>query len=187
MRKKDLICYALILILVLLFLWQWISKGNLANQLSASVQENYQMHLLSGIGPLRSTHQHADVKVYINGQPIDFSERKYQVATSFIHFEDGVGDVIHTHATGLTVGNLFKSIGAVLNSNCLVFGGQSYCSGDGKLLKFYVNGKPDSNFAGYIIQDLDKILVSYGSENESGIQLQLSSVTNLAPKYSANK
>ena len=187
MRKKDLICYALILIFVLLFLWQWLSKGTIAIQLNSLAQENYQLHLLSGIGPLRSTHQHADIKVYINGQSIDFSQRKYQVTTSFIHFEEGIGDVIHTHATGLTMGNLFKSIGSDLNSNCLVFDGKSYCSSDGKTLRFYVNGKLNNQFASYALQDLDKILVSYGSENESGMQQQMASVTNLAPKYSANK
>ena len=142
---------------------------------------------MSGVGALRSTHHHADVKVYINGNSIDFSQSKYQVTTSFIHFEDGLGDVIHTHATGLTIGYLFKSIKGDINPNCLVFEGESYCNGDRKTLKFYVNGQPNNQFASYVINDLDKILVSYGSENDSGIKSQLASITNLAPKYSANK
>ena len=187
MSRKDLIFYSLILILFVLLMWQWLSKGSLVNQISTLSKENYQLHLLSGVGALKSTHQHADVKVYLDGQSIDFSQSKYQITTSFIHFEDGVGDVIHTHAIGLTIGNLFKSIGGDLNSNCLEFEGESYCNENGKTLKFYVNGQPNNEFASYIIHDLDKILVSYGSENDSGIKSQLSSITNLAPKYSANK
>ena len=187
MRKKDLILYSLVLIFVILFFWQWLSKGNLVNQLNGLAKEDYQLHLLSGIGPLRSVHDHADVKVYINGQPVDFSQRKYQITTSFIHFEAGVGDVIHVHATGMTAGYLFKSIGGDLNPNCLFFEGQNYCSGDGKKLKFYVNSKPNNEYGTYIIKDLDRILVSYGSESDSDIQKQIASITNLAPKYSANK
>ena len=34
---------------------------------------------------------------------------------------------------------------------------------------------------------LDKILVSYGNENDSGIKKQMNSITNLAPRFSANK
>ncbi len=187
MKKKDIIFYALVLILAVLFLWQWISKGSLVNQLNAFAKENNQLHFLSDIGPLKSTHQHADVKVYINGKSIDFSQRKYQLTTSFIHFEEGIGDVIHIHATGLTVGHLFKSLGMDFNNNCMIFEDGSYCNDGNKKLKFYVNGQPNNEFDNHVISDLDKILVSYGSESGLDLQKQLSSVTNLAAKYSANR
>ena len=185
MRKKDIVFYVLILILVILFLWQWLSKGALITQLSKVKNYNSQLQLLNGIGPLASTHIHADAKVYINGNSVDFSQRKYQLATSFIHFEEGIGDVIHVHATGMTIGHLFKSLKGDLNNNCVVLEGQSYCNENDKKLKFYVNGKPSNEFSNYIIHDLDKILVSYGNENDAEIQKQLSSITNLAPRYSA--
>ena len=185
MRKKDLFFYALILILAVLFLWQWLSKGALISQLSKVQNYNSQLQLLSGIGPLASTHIHADVKVYINSQSIDFSQRKYQLATSFIHFEEGIGDVVHIHATGMTTGQLFKSLKGAISSNCVAIENQNYCNENENKLKFYVNGQPNSEFSNYVIHDLDKILVSYGNENQEQIQNQLSSITNLAPKYSA--
>ena len=184
MTKKDLIFYVLILVLIVLFLWQWLSKGVLVNQLNKIQNYNNQLQLLSGIGQLGSAHLHADVKVYINGQSIDFSQRKYQLASSFIHFEEGVGDVIHTHATGLTIGHMFKSLGMDFNNNCLVFEKQNYCNDSDKKLKFYVNGQLNNEFDNRLIQDLDKYLISYGNENEASILQQLSSITNLAPKYS---
>ena len=187
MRKKDLASYIAILALVILFLWQWLSKGALINQISQLQKYNSQLSVLDGIGPLGSTHQHADVKVYINGKPIDFSQRKYQVTTSFIHFEDGVGDVVHMHATGLTIGHLFKSLGGGLNINCLTFEGKAYCNDGDKKLKFYANGQPSNDFDNMVIHDMDKYLISYGNENESEIQKQLGSITNLAPKYSLQK
>ena len=189
-RKSDIL-YIALTILLILFLWQWISKGSLVNQLNnqANLLQNYndQLSKLSGIGPLKSTHIHADIKLYIGAQSIDFSQKKYQLASSYIHFEDGIGDVAHIHATGLTTGHLFKSLNGDINQDCLTFEGKSHCNENNKILKFYVNGKSNDEFGYYILKDLDKVLVSYGTENDSEIQNQLSSVTNLAPEYSANK
>ena len=102
MKKKDLILYTAILVLVSLFLWQWLSKGALLGQLDMHLSElqkdNKDMTLLSGVGPLRSAHNHADVKVYINSKAVDFSQSKYQLAARFINFEEGIGDIIHIHA-----------------------------------------------------------------------------------------
>lgn len=187
MARKDLIFYGVIFILVVLFLWQWLSKGSLIRQSAEMQNDINDLHLLSSIGPLRSAHLHADVKVYINGKSIDFSQRKYQLAARFIHFEDGIGDVIHTHATGLTLGHLFKSLGGDFNNNCVVIEEQGNCNSGDKTLKFYVNGQPSTEFDNKVIKNLDKYLISYGSEDEAAIQRQLSSVTNLAPKYSLSK
>ena len=187
MSKKGLVLYLVILVLVILFLWQWISKGALANQVFQLQKESNNLHLLSGIGTLVSTHIHADVKVYINGNAMDFSQRKYQLASSFIHFEDGLGDVVHVHATGMTIGHLFKSLGGDINNNCITIDRQTYCNENGKTLKLYLNGQKNNEFSSRIIKDLDKYLITYGSEDDAAIQKQLSSVTNLAAKYSMNK
>lgn len=66
------------------------------------------------IGILGSQHIHADWKVYINGNILDFSDKSHmermgnnQPVSSFIHVDSGTpapektGDVIHMHATGV--------------------------------------------------------------------------------------
>lgn len=184
MAKKDLVFYALILILLVLFLWQWLSKGSLMQQAHELQMDNNDLHLLSDIGQLRSTHIHADVKVYVNNQAIDFSQRKYQLASRFIHFEENKGDVVHVHATGLTIGHLFKSLGIEFNNNCITVDSQKYCTDNEKILKLYVNEQKSNEFSNRVIKDLDKYLISYGNEDNAAIQKQLNSITNLAPKYS---
>src|SRR3989338_11162076 len=185
MPRKDLGFYAIILVLAALLLWQWLSKADFAAQIAELEKDSKDLHLLSGIGPLRSAHLHADVKVYINGKPIDFSQRKYQLTTDYIHFEEGIGDVIHTHATGLTVGHMLNSVGIKFNGQCLVFEGNKYCSEGNRTIKFYVNGKRRDEMYSYAINDINKILVSHGTEDEAGIQNQIGSITNLAAKYSS--
>src|SRR3989344_3079946 len=207
--KKNIFLYILIVAFLVLFLWHWLDKGSLIAQLNDMQKQkndmqnqNSQLLLLAGIGPLKSAHLHADVKVYIDGKQVDFSQRKYQLTTSFIHFEENIGDVIHTHASGLTISHMLNSLGMELNKNCLTMEEDRYCNDGNKTpenqefsgsknserifrkLKFYVNGKSSDEFGNHVIKNLDKYLVSYGDESEEEIQVQLDSVTNLAPKYS---
>lgn len=184
---KNKIFYAAVLLLLVLFLWQWLSNGALMNQAALLQKYNSQMQLLAGIGQVGSTHIHADIQVYINGNAIDFSQKKYQLATSFIHFEDGIGNVIHVHATGMTLGHLFKSLRMDLDSSCIAAEGRDYCNENSNKLKIYVNGRMNSQFDNYVIRDLDKILVSYGNESDLDIKKQMDSITSLAPRYSLMK
>ena len=185
MKKKELTFLFIILFLVLFVAWLWTEKSKLQTELNNDRIFINQFQLMSGIGPLASTHQHVDVKVYISGHSIDFSQHKYQLATNYIHFEDGHRDVIHLHATGLTTEHMLNSVKINFRNNCLMFEDQNYCDGNGKTIKFYVNGKLRNDLGTYVMNDLDKILVTYGDETPVQIQKQLDSITDLAPKYSS--
>jgi len=188
--KKSMLLYSFIFILLAVIMWQWVStetaKATIGKQAMVESAYKRQLQTLSGIGDLASVHYHADVKVYVNGKSIDFSEHKYQLTNDYIHFEEGIGDVIHTHASGLAIGHMFNAVGMKLANNCLVVDKTQYCNDGKNTLKFYVNGKPNNEFQNYEIKDLDKYLISYGDESQSEIQEQLASITNLAPKYSAD-
>jgi len=143
----------------------------------------------AGVGRLGSTHEHVDFKVYIEGQQIDFSQERYQVRSQFIHVEDGDGDIIHIHATGETIGFFFDTVDISFTSECIIVDSgleteQRYCTAGDKTLKFYVNGEPNILYDDYLLKDLDKILVSYGSETEEQIQEQLNSITDKAATQS---
>ena len=134
------------------------------------------------IGPIGSTHIHMDVKVYIEGQPINFALPKYQLRAQHVHFESGEGDYVHVHATGVSIGMMFETLGMKFSADCLKSDdGRNLCNGDGgKTLKFYVNNRTNTDYGSYVLQDLDKIMVSYGSESEQEVQAQLASVTDKA-------
>ena len=140
-------------------------------------------------GPLGSTHDHADIKIYILGKALDFTGRQYQVAHDAVHFENSDGDVIHTHATGITLGFMFEKHRMSIDDNCITLeGGRQYCSDGNAELKVFVKSISTGwdqiySPADYIIQDLDKILVTYGTEDGIGIQKQMESVTDKARTY----
>ena len=140
---------------------------------------------LSHIGDYDSAHEHADFLMYINGRQIDFTKEEYQERHTLVHLEtpDVSPFVIHTHATGITYGMFFETVGINLG-DCLVINEKEFCDGNGRSIKYYVNGKIVPDLAHTEINDLDKMLISYGAESVTEIQLQLNSIGNHACEQS---
>ncbi|HQT44641.1 MAG TPA: hypothetical protein PLO51_01565 [Candidatus Micrarchaeota archaeon] len=97
------------------------------------------------IGEYGSEHSHADFKVYINNAAIDFTQAKYQEhsghfgngseeigcgnESQLAHLDNGDGDVVHKHATGVTWGYFFSQLSMNMTSDCLVLdNGTGYCN-----------------------------------------------------------
>ena len=152
----------------------------------------------STIGILGSQHIHADWKIYIDGKALDqnlfdsismdMSKMDNKITSSFIHVDKGApapektGDLIHMHATGVPLWLFFKSVGMDFNKDCLTLqDGQKFCNDAKNTLKFYVNGKPNSEWENYVFKDLDKILISYGSETDIG--QQMNAITDFAKNH----
>ena len=140
----------------------------------------------NSFGPLGSAHIHADIKVYVLSNPIDFSLPKYQLQDKAVHFENGDGDVMHVHATGITLGYIFKTLRMGIDNECLTLDtGRKYCNNGNAELKVFVksaNTDWEQIFypKDYSIQGMDKILVNYGPEDEEGIKKHMNSVTDKA-------
>jgi len=134
--------------------------------------------LLSGpsIGPLNSTHDHADFIVYINGESIDFSLDEFQLRSNYVHLEGGDGNVIHLHAINLNLGFFIQTLGMRLTSTSISIQGQVYENGAGRELQVFVNDVRIDNPTNYIVQPLDKILIVYGDETEEEIAALLETV-----------
>ena len=128
-------------------------------------------------GTLGSEHVHSSMLVKLHGDTFDFSGPAYQIKSSWIHFEAQDGATIHRHATGVTLGWLFETIGIGLDDECYTFkgtgGDRVFCSNEEYSLKFFVNHQPVPNLTDYIFDDGDKILISYGEETQEQIDSQL--------------
>jgi len=128
-------------------------------------------------------HIHANFKVVLdNGQAIDFTQAKYQSTEGkelnpYIHLHDGVGDVIHIHKKGITLGEFFSSLKIKLAPDCFTLDtGEKYCNSETQKLRMFINGKENNQFDSYVPNDLDRILIVYGSPTEDVASL----VTNVA-------
>lgn len=171
---------------------QCINSG----QLDCNMGKNPQ-----AIGVLGSQHIHADWKIYIDGKPFDWSpfanlhERQMAGDTSvtntsaFIHIHpaqspENAGDVLHMHAKNVPLSIFFRSLGMNLTKDTLTLAdGRVLTNENGKSLKFYLNGHNVDELDNYVFQPLDKMLISYGPENDPDIQKQINSITNFAKDH----
>ncbi len=125
-------------------------------------------------GPLGSDHAHAGILVKIFGDTFDFSAPAYQIKSSWIHFEGNDGTTAHKHATGVTMGFLFDSLGLGLDDQCFVFkDGRSFCTDEDYSLKIFIDGEPVNDIRDYEFVEDDKILISYGAETPEELESQL--------------
>ena len=128
----------------------------------------------SGAGKLGDEHVHASVLVRIFGDKLDFSSPAYQIKSSWIHFEDSDGTTIHRHSTGVTLGYLFANIGISIDNECYKFpDGRQFCTNEDYSLKYFINHEPVKDINDYVLEDDDRILITYGSETPEQIEEQL--------------
>jgi hypothetical protein len=121
-------------------------------------------------GVLGSAHVHAALAVKLNGTKLDFSNDKYQVKSRYMHVENGDGDTLHRHATGVPVAEFFRSIKMNVTDSCFTNdNGTKFCSNGNENLEFYVNGNKTKSIADYVFNDDDRILIVYG---DSPIQVK---------------
>jgi hypothetical protein len=133
-----------------------------------------------GSGPLGGIHIHAGLLVMIYGQQFDFTSTAYQLKSPYIHFEKGNGETVHMHATNVTMGFLFGTLKIGLDDKCYTFpDARKFCTNDKYTLKFYVNHHQVPDLANYVFKDQDRMLISYGNENETQINSQLARVDGL--------
>ena len=119
-------------------------------------------------------HEHASLLVRIFGDKLDFASPAYQIKSSWIHFEDSDGTTIHRHSSGVTLGYLFSSMGFTVNDECFAFpDGRQFCTNEDYSLKYYLNHQPTGNVNDYVLEEGDRILISFGPETPEEIEEQL--------------
>ena len=126
-------------------------------------------------GKLGDEHIHASVLVRIFGDKFDFTLPNYQIKSSWIHFENQDGDTIHRHSSGVGLEFLFNSLAIGIDEDCFTFpDGRAFCTNEDYSLKYFINHKEVNDIREYVVMEEDRILISYGPDNESAIEKQLS-------------
>jgi len=128
-----------------------------------------------GAGTFGDEHEHASMLVRIFGDKFDFSAPAYQIKNTWIHFEGQDGATVHRHSSGVTLGYLFETLGIIIDENCYIFpDGREFCTSDEYSIKYFINHQPEESINDYVLKEGDRILISYGDENQEQIDAQLS-------------
>ncbi len=149
--------------------------------------------------PSTTVHEHADIKVYLNGEKLDLSQDKYQTLEkkyangsiekhaneTVMHLHDGNPNIVHKHERTATLEEFFSAINITFSSSCFILdNGENYYTSDEKTLKLFVNGKANSEYEKYSFRDDDSILITYGALTNKQITEELASLTDDACMYS---
>jgi len=131
------------------------------------------------IGPVGSTHEHLDVLVYIDGEPLDLNQSRYAMKSDYGHIHGGEGDIMHLHAINIPLSWFMESIDLSITLDSIDVHGMEYSTDENNIFVLFVNGEIITN-VDYVLADEDKILVYYGSGSDTDIDRALSLVTNRA-------
>lgn len=161
------------------------TRKQLDNQAMLTSGSNNTIAMVDHSMCLTPIHTHADLKIYLNGNLLNLTERKYMDQSREVHFHPTVkvypndipgipfGDMVHIHKENVTVGDFLNTLdldNATLN-----------VLQDNKYLKVYVNSKVHPAGLDYIMHDKDRILVTNtASGNSDEIAKQAESVTSYA-------
>ena len=142
--------------------------------------------IISGpqIGPVGSTHEHLDVLVYIDGEPLDLNQTRYAMKSGYGHIHGGEGDIMHLHAINIPLSWFMESLDLSITLDSINVHGMEYSIDENNVFILFVNGEIITN-VDYTLIDEDRILVYYGSGSDTDIDRALSLVPNRAEEINA--
>lgn len=118
-----------------------------------------------------TAHEHAQFFLNVDGEEINFTQRKYQLQSKYVHLENFKPHIVHKHSQNVTwshfLGTIDVEISRGENESCINFKGQRECGN----LSTVLNGE-ESNLSEEIQQgdnlaillDADNMTEEYMSE-----------------------
>ncbi len=132
-------------------------------------------------------HEHADFALFVRGQEFDFNRPEFlsteqEERSKNVHIHPPRLNVVHVHREQTTWDEFFLSLGMELTDSALKLrGGETLRNSGNETLKFFVNGVRVDSIMFMNISDLDRVLISFGSETEEAVRAtQLPQVTDEA-------
>jgi len=119
----------------------------------------------------------AGFAIFTNTTPRIFSQPMYLNQSRDVYIQSENPNIVHVKKKDVSWDDFFKTLPFELTKTCLTTGTkQTFCGGQGGSLKFYLNGVLTPDFLSREIQNGDRLLITFGNENESEIQNQLNQV-----------
>lgn len=146
-------------------------------------------------------HYHANFAVYVNGVRQEFKGIQYYEETAAqtctlhsadspkerAHMHDNINSVVHVEDHLVTWGNFMQNLGWGMGDDYLKTSDALYANGGQGTLSFILNGTAVESVAGRIIQDKDRLLISYGTDSSDQLQKEYKTVPATAATYDISK
>lgn len=115
----------------------------------------------------KNIERKASFAIFTNGTFRIFTDPRYHNKSEDVYMEASSPNIVIVKKEGIAWNDFFKTLPMSLTKDCLMTGtGQTFCTGETGFLAFYINGEKVDNALDREISDGDKLLVSFGSQNE---------------------
>ena len=134
----------------------------------------------------QAVHWHADFALYIRGERYDFNQERFvsdeeDELSENVHLHGERVSVVHVHREGTTWREFFDSLGFELTDQCLTTPeGEQFCDSEAEELSFVLNGVKLDALAFQDITNIDRALLSFGSESDGELMQQYAQVSDEA-------
>jgi hypothetical protein len=149
--------------------------------------------------PEKEVHYHANFAVYLNEQREQFKSPVYYTDIEGIcsaaeqeehmtpheraHMHDNINSVVHVEDAAVTWGQFFQNLGWVVDGQIIKTPAAMYVPDGQRAITFMLNGKEVSTITQRVIQDEDKLLVSYGAASTDELQREYKTIPSTAHHY----
>lgn len=124
-----------------------------------------------------SVEKEASFAIFTNGLFRIFTAPMYHNVSPDVFIDASNPNVVHVKKAGITWNDFFKTLPFSLSKDCLTTGtGQTFCTTENQRLEFYINGERSPDALDQVIQNGDKLLVTYGASSETQIRDQLQQI-----------
>lgn len=119
----------------------------------------------------------ASFAIFTHGTFRVFTAAMYHNLSSDVFIRASNPNIVLIKKSGVTWDSFFKTLPFKLTRDCLTTGtGQTFCTGQGGTLKFYLNGVRDNDLLDKTINAGDQALISFGNESDTQIQTQIKQI-----------
>ncbi|HEV2150085.1 MAG TPA: hypothetical protein VGR37_21995 [Longimicrobiaceae bacterium] len=153
---------------------------------------------LAFLPPQPVTHYHANWALFVEGERLDLADERYMEDVvrckanpakvdpeDRVHLHNLDPDVVHVHDGGATWGHLLLNLGITVGDDHLFTDtGARYVAAPGRTLKFILNGEEVPSIRNLVIDDQDRLLISFGPETaEEAARTQFPRVASTAGEH----
>ena len=175
---KKTVTIGIIIFFVILFGFIFIS--NRREEPRSPLLDETQQQPASVSTQNQAVDKQAYFAIFTNGTFRIFTAAMYHNLSKDAYIEASNPNIIKVKKDDVTWNDFFSTMPFKLTDECLTTGtGQTFCTGNGGTLRFYLNGEKKEHVLDRIIKNRDALLVTFGNESEEAIKKQLRKVYNL--------
>src|SRR3989344_6603315 len=155
-----------------------VASNDSSPQDKVTIRDSQSIDSNLSIGSDKKVAKQASFAIFTNGTFRVFTNSMYHNLSDDVFIQSINPSIIQIKKEGITWDDFFKTLPFKLDPDCLTTGtGQTFCTGQAGRLKFYINGLEDEYALDKIINQGDKLLVSFGKK-EAEITDQLEKIPN---------